>query len=64
MPQEYDVPGCCVRGNLFITWQMPGKNGHSEGPDREGWAMPLADYFLANVNYCPFCGKKLECEEG
>lgn len=41
------------------------RKAHPSGPEKDGWSMPTGgdsdgEDFYDNINYCPFCGRKLE----
>lgn len=60
MAKQVLKPGCCESGDSSISWEVPPARWQDcEGPAKEGWAVPFTDHCLVNVDYCPFCGKKL-----
>ncbi len=60
--KEDDRPNCCERGNEFISWYINRPDDY--GKLFTGWGM-MVDYKwedaeIAEISYCPFCGKKLD----
>jgi hypothetical protein len=57
---------CCFKGRKFIRFRTPEP---FVGPEKEGPTLDIVDPddlepYYENVNYCPFCGKKVPQEEG
>ncbi len=46
---------CCEMGNIYIKYS---KSNTVYGPENNGWSFDR-DQSAVNINYCPFCGKKL-----
>lgn len=46
---------CCEMGNIYIKYL---KSNINYGPESDGWSFDR-DQSAVNINYCPFCGKKL-----
>lgn len=52
-------PPCCQLGKDLIFWK---EQSFLCGPEHRGWVIALYapdDAFYENINYCPFCGRRL-----
>lgn len=54
---------CCELGKTYIKWAYEDKEC---GPDRWGWCLGFyssGDITLENIEYCPFCGRRVPDNE-
>ncbi len=62
MRKDGDKPNCCEKGNEYILWHV--KCIDASGDEFTSWGMCVG-YFVEDleyekIEYCPFCGKKLD----
>lgn len=57
----------CCKENIKNRTAVWSKADSFAGPDEDGWTIgeyALDDVYYVNVNYCPYCGIKLEDIDG